>query len=518
MRRVRNLFMVTPLLLMSLTSTGRSQSVEKYFPDTKDNMFQSFDEKADERMRRVVKILRTTDKAQVNQFVPVAIEMKNVNPYAVLRFLRRPVEAEEGNLWTFVNPSGESGVVLVNVPIWLVDPIRELASVVDRPGLTSSSGSERAYITLNHRDPEDIADLVAAYLTGSGKVVADPATGSVFIEDAPSGIKYAQDTIPVDLDHPTQQIVLRAKIYEIDLNNDGTIGLDFHAWKNGPGRNLFSAGAYGERFHSNISSDIDRVTNPGVDVNSLPGNRFHNSGFNGAYFYDVPSAYFDYLVSKGRARVLTAPSATVLNTETASFSTGEEILYYKVQSVNNPGVRDEPLDPYGEDGSFPDNRTLVGSTIERADAGVSLEVTPVIGEESINMDLEISIVSQLGFDDTGVPMLSEREVCTEIRATPGSEYIIGGMNRTRSIQTTRKVPILGSIPVLGWLFGGEITTAKQTMLTMVVTAEVVDDFSGLNYDEDNTIDAVETVGMNAVALPSEIYGFDMMLMGNMARR
>lgn len=56
-----------------------------------------FDAYADERVRRVVKVLRTTNKAQVNQFVPVAFEFKHANPFAAIRFIRRPIEAEEGN-------------------------------------------------------------------------------------------------------------------------------------------------------------------------------------------------------------------------------------------------------------------------------------------------------------------------------------------------------------------------------------------------------------------------------------
>jgi len=499
--------------LILLAATGLpAQDGMPPMPPPESNEYRAFEATADERQRRVVKILRTTDKAQVNQFVPFAFALAHVNPFQVVRFIRRPIEAEEGNWWTFVHPAQTSGVVLVNVPIWQVEPMRELMRVIDRPGLTSSAGDERKYIALGHRDPAAVAPLLSPYLTPTATVVADRPTGSLYIEDAPSGIKSALDVLSAELDTPTSQTVIRAKIYEIDLTDDGTIGLDFHAWKNGPGRNLFAVGGYAENFHNTrLDGSEGAVISPGVDVNGLPGRQFKSNGFNGAYFYDVPSAYFDFLVSKGRARVLTAPSATVLNTETATFSTGEEVLFYKVQSRNNPGLRDTPLDPLGESTVYPDNRTVTG--MDSAQVGVNLQVQPIIAERSVTLAVALSVTSQLGWDDTGAPMLQTRNLSTTVRATPGAEYILGGMTRTRSIQTTRKVPVLGSLPLLGWLFGGEITTAKKTMLTIVMSTNTVDDFSGLDAAESATLASVDTVGMDAVALPAEIAGFDMMLLG-----
>lgn len=517
MRQLRKCFCASLLLSLLMISSAQGQSMDEYLPDSEDNVFTSFDGEADERMRRVVKILRTSDKAQVNQFVPVAFELENVNPFAVVRFIRRVIEVEEGNWWTFVSPEGDSGVVVVNVPTWQVEPMRELMSLIDRPGLTSSSGSQRVYVALNHRDPADISNVVINYMTGSAVIIPDLATGSLYLEDAPSGVVYALDRIAGELDFPTAQIVLRAKVYEIDLTNDGTIGADFHAWKNGPGRNLFAIGGFGEYYKlKKLRGGEGPIVNPGFDANGLPGRRITNSGFNAAYYYDVPSEYFDFLVSKGRARIMTAPSATVLSTEAASFFTGEEILYYEVASINNDGTRNEPLDPMGNDPDFPDNRTLTGKTISRGDVGVSLSMLPIIAEDQVELSVDISVTSQLGYDQFGVPMLSTSDLSTDVRAAPGQEYVIGGMTRTRSIQTTRKIPVLGSLPVLGYLFGGEITTAKQTMLMVVVSADLVDDYSGMNSEELMVVQNVEQSGMNQIALPEEIFGFDMMLIGDVS--
>lgn len=499
-------------LLGALPRPATAQEVPPPPPATEANTLAAYDAAADERGRRVVKVLRTTDKAQSTQFVPVALTVEHVNPYALIRFLRRPIEAEEGNWWTFKHPDGEKGLVLLNVPIWLVEPMRELVAEIDRPGQTSASGDERALVPLRHRDPRDVARFIGGYMTPSATVLADPATGSIFLEDAPSGFGLATRTLAAELDQPRRQVLLRAKIYEIETNNDGTLGLDFHAWKNGPGRNLFAVGGYTESFHSSVhDSGVAPVVSSSVDVNGLPGREFKNSGFNGTYFYDVPSAYFDFLVTKGRARVLTAPSLTVLNTETARFDTGEQLLYYLAQSTNDPGLRKTPVDPFGRDKAHPDNRTVWGTAAARI--GVGVEVRPVIGEQVITLALAIGVTSHLGYDDAGAPVLQERDLATTLAARPGAEYVLGGMTRTRVVQATRKVPILGSIPVLGYLFGGEITTARQTTLVLVVSATPVDEEGGLGEAEAATLRQVESEGMDTIPLAPQIVGFDMMLMG-----
>ena len=67
--------------------------------------------------RNVVKVLRTTDKAQTNTFVPRVFEVKNANPYSVSKFVEDAVSAEGGLIATYANPETEknSGLILVVV-------------------------------------------------------------------------------------------------------------------------------------------------------------------------------------------------------------------------------------------------------------------------------------------------------------------------------------------------------------------------------------------------------------------
>jgi len=515
----------------------------------------------DEMPSHLVKVLRTTNKAQTNRYVPKVYEFKNVNPFDVVRFYRRVMEIEEGRFATFVGPDGKSGLVLVVAPEYQIASLDRLMAVLDRPGLTTSSGTDRKYLQLKHRAADDVGLLGAIWgdtahsasrtssgsRAGDAEIVCDLETNAVYIEGPPSVGERAEAVLR-RLDTPAPQVLVEATVYEIDLNNDGAIGFDYSAWKNGPGRNLFALGAFAEYERVGQLAGGVNIYDSGVDTFGLPHNRFRSHGYNAAYFLDIPSAYFDFLVTKGAARVVTAGQVLSkipttykaglnafgqgdfdpevdkpsLAAAPAEFRAHDEVLYYKVETgptaragARSPG---QALDPYGDDVSYPDNRTLAvgvallqaaGTTVNQrtiaaVDVGTLLQVTPRIAAENIALRLHMEVSSLLGFDGAGAPRISARRADSNIRVREGEEVVYGGMERTLRLQSTRKFPILGSIPVLGWAFGGENSSVKKTVVVSVIRATRMQ--SGLSLEADQIVKQV--TGNEQTALPPDEFGFD----------
>jgi hypothetical protein len=442
-------------------------------------------------------------------------------------------------------------------------------ATIDRPGLTTSGGEERSFAQLKHRSAADVGMLNALRATGTpdSEIITDLELNGLYIISTPSGSANLLSWVQ-KLDVPTPQVLLEATVYEIDLTNDGTIGLDYHAWKNGPGRNLFAFGAFAEY------EKVDRlkggggqrfpVFDSGFNTFGMPHHRFRNHGYNVAYFYDLPSAYFDFLVAKGVARVATsgrlvsmvgseyldtaAGRPRTLTTDAlnqfgqaiyhdevatrltpAILTAGDEVLFYKVNNGPSARAGARPpgfmLDPYGDNVEFPDNRTVVGRTgpltaagttlfrgtnrervIASVPVGLNLTVTPQIGAEHIILDLTLQSSSLLGFDGEGSPKISSRSANVRARVKDGEEIVFGGLERTQRIQTTRKVPILGSIPVVGWVFGGEMSSVKRTVAVAVLKASRIKDFSGLTAEDKAVVEQVS--GSTETPLPREQWGFD----------
>lgn len=551
--------------------------------------------RAEEQADKIVRLLRTTNKAQVNSYVPKVYDLQHVNPYAVVRWITRTVQPEEGSFYSFCNPDGNSGKILVICPAHQLEGFDQLIQEVDRPNLTSQDGEKRAYVKLKNRSVADPAflDTLKSYgAEGSFLLRTDPQVNALVLEDTPSGMATVLAALDESIDVPTKEVAADVTIYEVDVNNDGSLGLDFHAWKNGPGRNLFALGAF-TQYESlsdvHVSSDDasynlaqnQPMFDSGAGTLGLPGNRMSARGANFAYFYHVPSAYFDALSVKGKARVVQKTRLAVLNNRQGSISAGEQILFYGSQTpesvqlglaqylpegggllgalVNTEnlttmpapggapygGYRGNlPLDPYGDSVFYPDNRTVVAAAkdatvpgktisgqmydratgqvvkinnqIRAAESGVFLDLVPKIGEDRMTLDVMYSVVTLTGYDDSGVPQLASRSDSATVQAKDGQEIVLGSQVREAKIKTTRKVPMLGSLPVLGYWFGGEITSAKKNMVVVVMKPTIVKNFNNLAQEDNDLLAKVK--GESPAPLPKDEYGWDMYLMGREARQ
>jgi hypothetical protein len=512
-----------------------------------------------------VKVLRTTNKAQTNRYVPKVYRFQHVNPFDVVRFYRRVMEIEEGRLATFLAPDRKSGLVLIIAPEYQIPWLDELMETIDRPGLTTSSGDLRKFIQLKYRAADDLG-LVRAIWGNANHSSSQPTNGTrvedtlvatdleanaVYLDGPESGV-LAGEAVLQQLDRPLPQVLVEATVYEIDLTNDGSIGLDYYSWKNGPGRNLFAVGAFAEYESVSRLKGGQRLLDTGVNTYGLPEHRLHNSGVNAAWFYDMSTAYFDFLVATGKARVITngrvvskipTQYRAVLNAfgqsffqpgveqlsllaAPSEFRALDEVLYYRVANGSSDRAGARPsgymLDPFGDSADYPDNRTVVsrttplrangteiaGRTIAAVDVGTLLQVTPRIGVNHILLDLHLEVSSLLGFDGQGEPRISARRADSDIRLRDGEEVVFGGLERVQRIQSTDKMPFLGSLPVLGWAFGGETNSVKKTVVVSVIRASALQ--TGVPADMEAVMAQVD--GLERTNLPPNQFGYDQWLL------
>lgn len=452
--------------------------------------------------QNLVKILRTSNKAQTNRYIPKVYEFKNVNPYAVIRFVRRVMEIEEGAWVSYAAPDQASGKVLVVFPEYQEPYLDDLMASLDRTGLTSSSGTARRHLQLKHRNAAELDFLAVADIEGTPnvRVLPDGQINAVFLEDTPSGLARVLAGIE-KIDQPTPQLEARVTVYEVDVSDDGQLGLDYVSWKNGPGRNLFAVGLFAEKEKiSTLSGPGALMYNSGKGTKGLPGRELETTGRNAAYRYDVPSAYFDFLVAKGRATILTRSKLSMLNRSPGLLEVGDEILYYQEKHAPDlrAGARLSPLDPYGDTNAlvdttnpnettdalgvnvadYPDNRTLVPTLTDRAlgaaQTGFFMTITPTINQVGCTIDIVLSLVQLTGFADDGTPVLASRGLDTLLKIPHDQrEITIGGMVRQRRVDSANKMPWLGDIPVLGSLFGGESRLDQKTMVVVTLQTEVI---------------------------------------------
>ena len=272
-------------------------------------------------------------------------------------------------------------------------------------------------------------------------------------------------------------------MYEVDSGNDGRLGLDYEAWKNGPGQQLFSASANGSFVKDFNSND-----------------RSSAKSRQGAFILDYPSEFFDFLVEKGRAKLLTSTEIAAVNGKDASLFAGDAILYF--QETTGAGTYRTVEQQVA--------RPTIGTTA----TGVSLKVSPTISEKMVNMKLDVSILNHLGYAEDGSPRVGARTISQEIRAADEEEVMLGGLARERTIMETAKVPVLGSIPILGYLFGGETQSVQRSTVMIALRPKIAQ--SG-NSKPDQYTEIVGLFGKDSPGAmpktPVTPVGFDQWLLG-----
>jgi type II secretory pathway component GspD/PulD (secretin) len=158
--------------------------------------------------------------------------------------------------------------------------------------------------------------------------------------------------------------------------------------------------------------------------------------------------------SKGSGKLLANPNILAKSGEEARIFIGDSIPI-KVATKSGEQVTEE---------------------IKYLEAGIELKITP-----NINLDdtIELNLYTSVGnFDYSvvigGLPKQNKREVGTKITLKNGQTLIIGGLAREEVSKSEWKVPILGDLPIIGWLFKGSKEKVEQRNIVIFLTAKIVE--------------------------------------------
>ncbi|MFT7422956.1 MAG: general secretion pathway protein D [Psychromonas sp.] len=161
------------------------------------------------------------------------------------------------------------------------------------------------------------------------------------------------------------------------------------------------------------------------------------------------------LSSATTSNILATPSITTLDNQEASFIVGDEVPV--LTGSTSSATNDNPF-----------------QTIERKEIGIKLKVTPQINEgDSVQMIIEQE-VSGIKNDSSAVDVIfSTRSVKTTVLAKSGETIVIGGLIDETVNETVQKVPLLGDIPLLGFLFRSTESSTEKRNLMVFLRATII---------------------------------------------
>ena len=312
-------------------------------------------------------------------------------------------------------------------------------------------------IQLKFASPSNVVAGVTAIFTDKrSKVMPDTRTSQlVVIATEPEMVDV--DELVVRLDIQPKQVLIEARILETTVNPSTKKGID---WTGTLARQRLS-------FGNNLQQNSPDASLNNTLSESFPKMLFDTAkGFNPATAFldaDGVNATLSFLNTYAEVREISSPKTVTLDNEKAVVEVGE---LYPIVNVTAGTVQ-----------------TSGGSAITYSNLTVRLDVTPRISaNDFVNLTVTPSItklgrkyISQVAGQENIVDSFLTRNMTTKVMIPSGNTLVMGGLIQDQINTGNVKVPLLGDIPVLGYLFRSDSKDRNKTDLILFITPTIVQD-------------------------------------------
>jgi general secretion pathway protein D len=300
------------------------------------------------------------------------------------------------------------------------------------------------------------AGELGAALDGPVRVIADPPTNSLIVMSSGRDFLAIKDVIK-QLDLPRREVYLEVMILEVEASDDTTLGTTSHGGKpvgDNPG-NGDSAVLFGgvKTRDVNTIAILDSLKNATGLFGGLTGPAMTLLG------QSIPSyaVLFQAVAAHTRANIISSPSIIAVDNVEAKYKVGQKI------PVNKGTV----LTPFGGSATAAPN-------IELTEFPLKLDIKPHISNDDLVL-LEVKHeADQLQVESPG-PRSSTRSFETRVVVHDQETVVLGGLTQDRESTSVTKVPLLGDIPLLGYLFKTTVRTKQRTNLLVLLTPYIIKD-------------------------------------------
>ena len=314
------------------------------------------------------------------------------------------------------------------------------------------------------------AAVLKRAVTGRVIITADKATNALIINASPSDYPVIANVIK-KLDVYRPEVYVEALIMEISEDKMEKLGVQWFVTgktKIG-GRHGGVVGSSGETgdiypFSAELAS--------GKLPNKMPeGMIFGMLGENvtfGNISFPSFSAMIAALKKESGVNILSTPHLLTMDNEEAEIIVGKNVPIATQKMVT------------GEAGSTGLNQSFL---IERKDLGITLKLTPQITEGDVvrlSIYQEVSAILTADTDSDLGPTYTKRSTKTVVAVKDGKTVVIGGLIKNNETKNTSRIPILGDIPVLGWLFKYRKKTNEKTNLLVFLTPKIIRNHKALS--------------------------------------
>ncbi|HPN88199.1 MAG TPA: secretin N-terminal domain-containing protein [Candidatus Omnitrophota bacterium] len=321
-------------------------------------------------------------------------------------------------------------LILMDIPL----KIKEMENILNRMDVSVTT----EVFALNYAKVEDVSGQITEVLTpGVGTMRFDKMSNKIIVSDTDEKICKIADIVKA-FDERYRQVLIESKIVQIVLNKEHKMGVN---WE------VLAAQEHGLHLKGqfNILSSSDKSGK--LNIGTLSEDRY--------------TAVIETLETLGDTNLLSSPRIATLNNQEAKMTVG----------FTEPYVTSTTTTP----SSGP---ATTAESVHFIDVGVKLYVTPTIHHDDfITMKIRPEISSVVDNLTTGtnniIPIVETSQAETQVMVKNGVTIVIGGLIKQEQIKTTRKIPFLGSVPLVGVAFRSTYQKEVKTEIVIFLTPKIM---------------------------------------------
>jgi type IV pilus assembly protein PilQ len=286
-------------------------------------------------------------------------------------------------------------------------------------------------------------------LSKRGQVTVDNRTNSILIQDTPSKIREVRALI-AKLDQPVEQVMIEARLVEATSTFARSLGARFGvtSTNTGPNSTTSVTGSLEGNIDILNGSPLNANTD-GLNVNlpstgvgtSPPGQIAYTLATAGGELLQLE---LSALEQEGRGKIISSPRIITGNQEKATIEQGQEREF-----------------------------SLGAGVAKVQSASLKLEVTPQITpDRRVILDV---FVTKDSFDPSSTGLVNKKRVTTNVLLDNGETVAIGGIYEQDKSEQTTQIPVLGHLPMIGWMFKNRERRDNKTELLIFLTPRILSD-------------------------------------------
>src|SRR3954468_3277783 len=319
---------------------------------------------------------------------------------------------------------------------------------------------------MNYQKAADVqkrlSDPNQRILSKRGSAVVDARTNTLFVQDTPSRLEEVRRLL-AKIDIAVRQVMIEARIVEANETFSRNLGsrIGFHqagdSFPVGQGARATCGGGLEDTgFHTGQTTDVPSFIGNSLSSNMrAPGlNGFGAGQFSFILFNQQMTRFLNLeitaLESDGKGKIIASPRVLTADQVEALIEQGTEIPYQQATSSGATSV------------SF-------------RKANLALKVKPQITPDgNVIMTLDVN-KDQPGATTAAGVQINTKHVKTEVLVENGGTVVIGGIYEQNDRTDITKGPLLGDLPVIGWLFKNSTLTTGKTELLVFITPRIMNE-------------------------------------------